>query len=147
MKKLFPGHKITSFAQLCTMQESSLCISFTPSIHGQHQEVTGSPFPVFVSIQLANKPIRMMSMKVSSSGWLVYDFEEVRTGQHNQVGTAAAEVDDRILACSSGFIDIYTTDLEHVGPPDLGSPGYFSEVRDISKLATCIILALLNLMS
>ena len=57
-----------------------------------------------------------------------------------------AVVNDRVLAYSSGSIDIYTTDLEHVGQiisPDRGSPGYFGELRDISsdKTGNLYILA------
>ena len=60
--------------------------------------------------------------------------------------TGVAVVDDHVLAYSSGSIDIYTTDLEHVEQitsPDRGSPGYFSQVSGISsdKTGNLYILA------
>ena len=57
-----------------------------------------------------------------------------------------AVVDDRVLVYTYGSIHIYTPDLEHVEQitsPNHGSPGYFSEVKDMSsdKIGNLYILA------
>ena len=216
--------KVAIKCHVSKVEDDEYCIQFIPTIRGRHQlvvvingqEVTGSPFLVFVSIR---HPIRTMSGKVacltdmapSSSGETIFtsskkievcncrhystsivsysdygvqgpegnDFLNVAVDSTNNIYIVAdgteesvqvsmilklneklelvnitrlasaagvAVVDDRVLACSSGSIDIYTTDLEHAGKitsPDHGSPGYFSEVRDISsdKTGNLYILA------
>ena len=215
------------------VEDDEYCIQFTPTFRGRHQlivvingeEVTGSPFPVFVSIIQRTieleKPIKMMNansihgecdaedMAFNSLGEMIImssekievrdkGFKILRSfvhsdygvfcngfikvtvdstnniyilssthGSHctwspmilklnknlelvNTTGLASADgisvVDDRVLAYSNRSIDIYTTDLEHVGQitsPERGSPGYFHEVMDISsdKTGNLYILA------
>ena len=205
------------------VEDDEYCIQFTPTFRGRCQlvvvingeEVTGSPFPVFVSIIQPiiklKEPIKTMNASIYGECDLAFNslgeiitisfgnkievrdkdskilrsvmcsdsdyglcngFLKVAVDSTNNiyilavnsryscdgrqipmilklnkmlelVGTTrlksaagVAVVDDRVLACSSGSIDIYTTDLEHVGQiisPDHGSPGYFGEVRDISS--------------
>ena len=216
------------------VEDDEYCIQFTPTFRGRCQlvviingeEVTGSPFPMFVSIIQPTikleKPIKTMNAGIYSEGDLAFNslgeiitvkntvsgnkievrdkdseilrsvmcsdyglcdgFLKVAVDSTNNiyilavnsryscdgrqipmilklnkklelVGTTrlksaagVAVVDDRVLAYSLGSIDIYTTDLEHVGQitsPDRGSPGYFGDVRDISydKTGNLYILA------
>ena len=210
--------KVAIKCHVSKVEDDEYCIQFIPTIRGRHQlvvvingqEVTGSPFLVFVSIRypiktkyLSNSPRDMASNSLGEiiiSSYSIEVFDKNRLVDYSDYGVRSpkgndflnvaldstnniyivadgseksiqgpmilklnkklelvnitrlasaagvAVVDDRVLACSSGSIDIYTTDLEHAGQitsPDHGSPGYFHEVRDVSsdKTGNLYILA------
>ena len=70
--------KIAIKCHVYKVEDDEYCIQFTPTLRGRHQlvvvvngeEVTGSPFPVFISIIqqtiTLKKPIKTMNAKVSS---------------------------------------------------------------------------------